>query len=281
MAEGGNSLKGKIYVDSDESPLVSIVTVVFNSVKYLEQAILSVFNQTYTNIEYIIIDGGSTDGSLDIIRRYDERISYWLSEPDKGIYDAMNKGVRLCHGRLIGLLNADDFYLPGTVELVICKTRTEQFDILAGTRIDFEDHEKYTRLRYLYTNVKDIIRYPSINHPGCFIKKSFYEKAGQYDISFKIASDYDFLIRAYISGAVFCKVTVPLVYFRYGGQSSKCLSNIECYDILKKYGFPYKNRYILKAMTCYFKKFILMTGLYKDGWKEKIKDWLDSNIKNL
>ncbi len=100
-------------------PLVSIITVVYNGAKTLEQTILSVLNQTYKNIEYIIIDGESTDGTLDIIEMYRDKISTCISEPDEGLYDAMNKGVSIANGELIGIINSDDWFEKNAVELVV------------------------------------------------------------------------------------------------------------------------------------------------------------------
>lgn len=119
-AEGGLRVNGRFSARSEEGrPLVSVVTVCLNSEKYLEETIESVLGQTYEKIEYIIVDGGSGDGTLDIIRRYQDRIAYWLSEPDGGIFDAMNKGISLSTGELVGLINSDDRYFPYTVEEVV------------------------------------------------------------------------------------------------------------------------------------------------------------------
>ena len=105
----------------NNEPLISIITVVYNGEEYLEQTINSVINQTYKNIEYLIIDGGSTDGTLDIIKKYDNHISYSVSESDKGLYDAMNKGISIANGELIGMINSDDWYELDAVELIVNK----------------------------------------------------------------------------------------------------------------------------------------------------------------
>src|ERR1700739_1974354 len=107
--QGGTRIAGKQKQSINGIPLVSVITVVYNGAKFIEQAIQSVLNQSYKNIEYIVIDGGSNDGTVDIIKKYDKQINYWQSERDGGIYFAMNKGVSLATGELIGILNTDDF----------------------------------------------------------------------------------------------------------------------------------------------------------------------------
>ena len=108
--EGGLRIKGYFKKSYEDKPLISIITVVFNGEKYLEQTIQSVINQTYDNVEYIIIDGGSTDGTVDIIKKYEGQIDYWISEEDDGIYDAMNKGINLASGEWINFMNAGDIF---------------------------------------------------------------------------------------------------------------------------------------------------------------------------
>lgn len=115
QGEGGLRTKGYFKKSYKDKPLVSIITVVLNGEKYLEETILSVLNQTYDNVEYIIIDGGSTDGTLDIIKKYEHAIDYWVSERDRGIYDTMNKGITVASGEWIELLNAGDFYESGAI----------------------------------------------------------------------------------------------------------------------------------------------------------------------
>src|SRR5574342_808175 len=119
--EGGLRAKGFLRKSSAENPLVSVITVVYNGARHLEQTLLSVINQGYGNIEYIVVDGGSVDGTLDIIGKYEDRIDYWVSEPDDGTYDAMNKGIELAHGELIGLLNSDDYYEPDAIGIIAGK----------------------------------------------------------------------------------------------------------------------------------------------------------------
>lgn len=117
------------------NPLISVVTVSYNAVLTIEQTILSVINQTYPHIEYIIIDGGSTDGTVDIIKKYANRIAYWVSEPDKGIYDAMNKGIRTAKGEWINFMNAGDlFYSKDTLEKVFSKSINDNIKVIISVQ---------------------------------------------------------------------------------------------------------------------------------------------------
>ena len=112
--------------------LVSIITVVYNGEKHIEQSIKSVLAQTYSNIEYIIIDGVSTDGTLDIVRKYEPKITQVISEKDTGIYNAMNKGLAMANGDVIAILNADDYYYPETIETVINQFKQSKADVVYG-----------------------------------------------------------------------------------------------------------------------------------------------------
>jgi glycosyltransferase involved in cell wall biosynthesis len=203
-------------------PLVSIITVVYNGEKYLEQTILSVINQTYTNIEYLIIDGGSTDGTLDIIRKYEKHIAYWVSEPDKGLYDAMNKGIGLAKGELIGMINSDDWYEPNALEIVVnsCRQNPDK-KIFHGDRFDIlEDGTKHikkfqaSRFKFLYYGM-------TYNHPSMFIQKDIY-KDQRYNIKLKALSDYEFVLKNFIHHPEFF-LYIPMAYvnYRLDGISSK------------------------------------------------------------
>jgi len=213
-AEGGMRLHGKGKVSCIDNPLISIVTVVFNGVRYLEDTILSVLNQTYDNVEYIIIDGGSTDGTLDIIRKYESAIDYWVSEPDEGIADAFNKGISLCTGDWVGIINADDMYCKNTLELV---SKQVSARILCGRlRLIAEDETFELPAR------PDVLpRMMSVNHPTVFIRKEIYKQFGTFDTSFKIAMDFELMIRLHQQNIHFMVLEDVLAVMRMGGISDK------------------------------------------------------------
>ena len=182
----------------DNNIPISIITVVYNREKYIECAIKSVLSQDYDNIEYIVIDGGSTDGSVDIIKKYENKISYWVSEPDEGMYFALNKGLELANGELIGIVHSDDFfYSQKVVEKVAKAHRNFQADVYHGDAVlitELEDRtsfeRKLSRDHNILTTQKN-----SILHPTTFIKKSILKKNGYYDTQYKSASDYELMIR--------------------------------------------------------------------------------------
>jgi len=213
-------------------PLVTIITVVFNGEKYLEQTIQSVINQNYDNVEYVIIDGGSTDGTVDIIRKYEDKIDYWVSEPDSGLYDAMNKGIKLATGELIGLINSDDIYNDGTVSKVTNQYVNPQklrFVIISGA-IFRTDSQGNIKIR-LYTSHKSLEekiewRMP-LHHPATFVSCDVYKTIGAFNTKYKIAGDYDFIYRAFHSRKVkFLIVDDFLTSMRLGGLSEEGIMSI-------------------------------------------------------
>lgn len=257
IATGGLRLLGKKDNSSSE-PLISIVTPVLNGEKYLEKTIQSVLSQTYKNIEYIIIDGGSTDRSLEIIKKYESRIDYWVSEPDEGISDAFNKGIRLSSGYYIGIVNSDDWYEPNAVRYIL--EHGDDKDIIYGL-------EKYWR-NDSYT-LKNGYPYKLLNfgmcisHPTVFMKQSAYKKIGLFSTAYKVALDYDLMARAYINNLSFKRLDKePITNFRYGGISKRMLHVGELEekqiqeDIL---GVP---RY-LSNMLYYFRKFARRVGFLR------------------
>ena len=195
-------------------PLISVITVVFNNKEYLERNIQSVLNQTYDNVEHIIIDGGSIDGSLDIIRKYEDKLN-WTSEKDNGLYDAMNKGIRKANGEWIHILNSDDYYYSNdALEKVVEKLDKNYFHYC--TMI----HE-YAHKRKVYKHSPKGLNYSAyIPHMTLLVSKEQYEEIGEYDTSFKIAADHDFILRL-MKRYKPRFVDIPLAVMRMGGLSSR------------------------------------------------------------
>jgi len=183
-------------------PLITVITVVYSGAKYLEDTIKSVINQTYPNVEYIIIDGGSTDGTIDIIKKYEDYIDYWVSEPDKGIYDAMNKGIDLATGQWINFMNAGDrFFNYNTIFFIYqnVKSLNSNYDIVYGKVGIINEKGEIDAIYGLNEkdSLKKLKKYMSIPHQSTFYKLEFFKKTGKYDNDFKIAGDYEILLRSY------------------------------------------------------------------------------------
>ncbi len=199
---------------------ISVITVVLNGAETIEKTIRSVLEQDYPDIEYIIIDGGSEDGTIDIIKKYEKRIACFVSEPDNGIYYAMNKGIERATGDIIGIINSDDWYEPGCFKTVAADFEEHDNDIVYGdlNRIGENGIEKreLRELKYLCLGMV-------LPHPTVFVKKSVYGKIGLFDTSYKIAADYDFLLRCYMAGVRFGYIPETLADFTLGGISVKHL----------------------------------------------------------
>lgn len=202
---------------------VSIITAVLNSRAYIEDCISSVLKQTYSNIEYIIIDGGSTDGTVDIIRKYEKRISIWVSEPDRGIYDAMNKGIKMASGDVIGILNSDDYYAD-------CDCIADVVDSITQNRVD----SCYGDLMYIdRRNINKTIRlwrsgsFKKENfrrgwmppHPTFFVRREVYERFGLFLLDFPLTADYELMLRfLYKNDVSTTYIPKCLVMMRTGGS---------------------------------------------------------------
>mgnify|MGYP006077208445 CR=1 FL=1 len=209
---------------------VSVITVCYNSAATIEGTIQSVLGQSYPDIDYIIIDGESTDDTLKIIGKYKRDISTILSEKDKGMYDAINKGIQLCKGDIIAILNADDFYIDDKViGEVVEKMQEEKADSLYSDLyyVAAEDTNKvirkwvsgkYSRRKFLYGWMPP--------HPTFFVKRTAYEKYGNFNLSLKSASDYELMLRLLFKNKLStCYISRPLVRMRVGGMSNSSLKN--------------------------------------------------------
>lgn len=179
------------------SPLVSIVTVSYNEVSTIEQTILSIINQTYPNIEYIIIDGGSTDGTVDVIKKYANKIAYWVSEPDKGIYDAMNKGIAYSHGEYCNFINAGDKFCSSYI-LKQVMDFNHVADIIVGQDLHINENNKIVSRSILPQRYNLLHFYiTTIPHQSSFIRTSLLKKY-YYDTSLNIVSDWKFYLQSIV-----------------------------------------------------------------------------------
>lgn len=242
-------------------PLISVVTVCFNSEKTISFSIESILNQTYDNIEYILIDGGSTDKTTSIISSYEtafkkKRISYkWISELDQGIYDAMNKGIGLAKGNLIGLLNSDDWYENNALdEIKNLYNKNDRLSIYVGEMNRINKDEIAYKVNYNNKNISRAIhKAMPINHPASFVQKDVYTKIGLFNIQYKLSADYDFIFRAYNSGISFLFTDKVIVNMRSSGATGQ-LENLwltakEDHLIRKKNNVKWSNLYYVKRLT--------------------------------
>lgn len=214
---GGWRTRG-VTVASDHQPLVSVVTIVRNGVTTFERAMQSVLSQEYPKIEYIAVDGGSTDGTLDIIRSQDDRIAVWVSETDSGISDAFNKGIALAHGDIVGLLNSDDWYEPGAISAVVLALRESGADIAYG-KLQYWHNDRRT---YLVASDADLLDSGmTVGHPTVFARRACYERFGLFRLDYRQAMDYEWLLRAKVGGARFCFVDRCLANMQGGGVGDR------------------------------------------------------------
>lgn len=195
-------------------PLITVITVVLNGKEHLEKTIQSVINQTYPNVEYIVIDGGSTDGTVDIIKKYDDYIDYWVSEPDRGIYDAMNKGIELVSGLWINFMNAGDtFAQTDIIEKVFENSKVFSADVVYGdVVVDYHEFEKVVRAK----PIKTLNREMAFSHQSAFIRTSVH-KNRKFNLNYKIAADYNFFYNLWKTGHSFFYLSLIISKVVVGG----------------------------------------------------------------
>ncbi len=210
---------------------ISIITSVYNNKDTVAESIESVLSQTYDNIDYIIVDGASTDGTVDVIKNYQSNISTFVSEPDDGIYDGLNKGIALATGDIIGFLHSDDIYQnKQVIEKVVQAFKDEQVDSIYGDLTYVSKDDTSNVIRYWKSgdfSVKKLSRGWMPPHPTFFVKREIYEKRGSFDTSFKIAADYDIILR-FLGKYLITTHYIPeiLIRMRVGGESNKSLKNL-------------------------------------------------------
>ncbi len=236
---------------------VSIITPCFNSESTIERTIKSVLGQTYENLEYLIIDGGSTDRTLKLAGKYEPLFGgrmRIISEPDDGIYDAMNKGIKNTSGELIGIINSDDYYEADAVENVVSAMSDQEYQILYGmmriisggieTKVTMPKHENLSE--------------EMIAHPTCFVTKKVYTDFGMFDTKYRSCADHDFMLRMREHQEVtFVPVYKILASFTEGiGMSSKGASMMEAFEMLKAHGILSKRQYRSISASYHIKKLL-------------------------
>lgn len=211
---------------------VSIITVSYNSADTIEETIKSVLSQEGTDIEYIIIDGGSTDKTLQIIESFKEKINIVVSEPDGGIYDAMNKGISLASGNVIGVLNSDDIYADNQVlkDVMLQFANSPNLNILYGNLVYVkkDDTEKIVRTWRSESYFDNFFEKGNVPpHPTLFVSSEVYQRAGSFDLQYNLAADYEFMLRVLKKGNFRSKyINRLIVKMRLGGATNKSFSNI-------------------------------------------------------
>lgn len=197
--------------------IISIITVCYNAVSGIEKTIQSVLCQSYPKIEYIIIDGGSTDGTVDVIRKYADRIAYFVSESDKGIYDAMNKGIRATTGKWISFLNAGDaYYCSQSIETVFSHEIPSDVDVVYGYQVHCYHYGKFVRKQLPLTFFSKGMPF---GHESSFVRADVMKHDG-FDTRYMIAADYNFFYQLYAGGGHFMPVDVIVTEFESSGGVS-------------------------------------------------------------
>lgn len=257
-----------------KKPKISIITVCFNSEKHLEECIQSVIKQPYENKEYIIIDGGSTDGTIDIVEKYRDKIDYFISEPDEGISDAFNKGIKVATGDLVGIINSDDKLVDDALTDV-AKYYDGQIDMYRGVCVIWND-----KTNYQFDEIPTIY-WPLIPikmrgaHPATFVSREAYAKYGVYDKSLKMAMDTDLFVRFSQRNANVKFIDTHLAYFRLGGtsQTDEKRRLKELKRILKKNGATWLQVTIFSfyyRLRLLFKHFV---SLFGEDFRFKFTKW--------
>ena len=222
-------------------PYFSIITPTLNSEKTIEATVRSVVSQRFSSLEFLIIDGLSTDKTVDKVREIDDKVTI-LQEKDLGIFDAMNKGIINSRGQVIGIINSDDWYLPGTLERVWEEFESSGSDIVVGG-VDVFKKNKFMSSRIHHPEELDA---HMLSHPAVFVRSRLYKEIGTFSLEYEIAADYDFLLRAYKSGYKFSSIEESLAGYSLEGFSdsprNRILSILETESIRFRNNVVSKNR---------------------------------------
>jgi len=269
--EGGLRTQGYFKKSLLGKPLITVITVVFNGEKYLEETIQSVINQTYDNVEYIIIDGASTDGTLDIIKKYAGQIDYWVSEPDGGIYAAMNKGIDVATGEWINFMNAGDhFYVDMTIKNIFMVNK-RKYDLLYGDcEVLYDGFSRSQKSVLLDRLWKRII----FSHQSMFIKADI-QKRNQYNILNQIGADFELIFKLKDNGNIFCYINEKVSIVRAEG-----LSDTKRFGSIKS-NWKTEKRYNSRLFVDIYYSYAILDSLLRMISKRVLPKWMTEKIIKL
>ncbi len=245
-------------------PFFTIITVVRNGSTTLQKCINSIKAQTFQDFEYLIIDGASSDGTIELIRDNSNVVSFAASEEDQGLYFAMNKGLKLARGKYIGILNADDIYVHNTLDLVQEAFRKDSnIDVIYGAMSYFS---QLNRVHFIHS---DELPNRMIFHPTCFVSSETYKRIGEFDTKYQIAADYEFIMRCFKAGENFLGLNHVLAIFSEGGTSARLRfrSIIETSEIQARYNDESMYRRCLKLVR-------MLVATYLRALLGKSRGWL-------
>lgn len=256
-----------------QDPLVTIITVVYNREDYIEETIQSVMQQSYDNIEYIVLDGDSTDSTVEVIKKYDYYISYWHSAPDKSMYDAINKGINLANGDIIGLINSDDILHRDAIKNVVDAFVKGDCDGVYGDLVKIDCNSKnlmyQSAMKVTHKELLVSEHGTFVPHPTLYLARSVFKTVGLYDLQYKYTSDFDFVLRC-LKHVKLLKLNSVLVYFREHGDSitGQGKLDFERRLILKRYG--------LESISLFYRKVVY----FKLKVQFKLLNIIKSSCKN-
>ncbi len=233
---------------TEKVPFLSVITVSFNAMDTLPQTLASLANQDEKDFEHIIVDGGSKDGTVAFLQQQNDPNLRWISEADTGIYNAMNKGISMARGEVISFLNADDSYFPDTISSVKKAFQTDTDIVYGNLRKERLLRGKWHH-RKEFPDLEKMPQTMGIFHPATFIRKTLFDQLGLYDEQYRFSADYEWLLRAYLSGARFYYLNQTLAIFRVGGVSTlNCASYVEGLAILERHqtGYAHEMRNLVQ-----------------------------------
>ena len=237
---------------------ISIITIVKNDVLNIKNTILSVINQNYKDFEYIVIDGNSTDGTYEIISEFSNKIDFFISEKDNGIYDAINKGISYATKNLIGIIHSGDLLIDNSLTKIYELSKYYPNSIIYGDIYYTESIFNHNYKKLYIANHKFLKKEMTIFHPSTFIPQQIYQKYGKYDTKYKSASDYDFLLKLFLQNVNFIYLNIPLTIFSKGGLSTQNIS----LTLAENY-YIRKSQISIYNALCYFLKTSFIRIIYR------------------